>query len=362
VGRTVPQEQALEGAVFAQATYSVSPTLELSGGLRFAHYRFLGPGEVVQYDNPSNPDAEQIAGQARYDNGETIATYNSVEPRLAVRYRLNTQTSFKAGYSRTAQFVNQIFNADSPTPGNQFQLSTPYLEPFRAHAVSLGFFRNFDENNWETSLEVYGRSIDALYDFRDFAELRANANLETEILAGEGRAYGVEVSLKKNQGIINGMVNYTWSRTERQVAGINRGSWYPSNFDMPHNVSLVLNVQPNQRHTITVNFNYNSGRPITAPIGTYPTLEGLRVPVYSARNGLRIPDYHRLDFAYTLGMGYRKDRRFKTSWTFSIYNVYGRENPFTVFYDRAIVDPGRARQLAILGNAFPALTFNFEWK
>lgn len=362
VARTVPREQALEGAVFAQATYSLSPALEVSGGLRFAHYRFLGPGTTIQYQDPLNPSPEQIIGQESYDSGETIATYNSLEPRLSLRYRLTPDASLKAGYSRTAQFVNQIFNADSPTPGNQFQLSTPYLEPFRAHAVSLGFFRNFDENNWETSLEVYGRSIDALYDFRDFAELRANATLETEILAGEGRAYGVEVSLKKNQGIINGMLNYTWSRTERQVAGINRGAWYPSNFDMPHNVSLVLNVQPNQRHTITVNFNYNSGRPITGPVGAYTTLEGLRVPVYSTRNSLRIPDYHRLDFAYTVGMGYRKDRRFKTSWTFSIYNVYGRENPFTVFYDRAIVNPGRARQLAILGNAFPALTFNFEWK
>lgn len=362
VGRTVPQEQAVEGAVFAQATYSLSPALEISGGLRFVNYRFLGPGTTIQYEDPLHPDPEQITGEQTYDNGETIATYNSLEPRLSVRYRLTPDASLKAGYSRTAQFVNQIFNADSPTPGNQFQLSTPYLEPFRAHAVSLGFFRNFEENNWETSLEIYGRHIDALYDFRDFAELRAKNNLETEILAGQGRAYGVELSLKKNTGLINGMLNYTWSRTERQVGGINQNNWYPSNFDMPHNISLILNVQPNQRHTITFNFNYHSGRPITAPTGTYPTLEGLMVPIYSTRNGLRIPDYHRLDVSYTLGKGYRKDRRFKTSWTFSVYNVYGRENPFTVFYDGLIINSGRARQLAILGHAFPAVTFNFEWK
>jgi len=362
VPRSVPQERALESALFGQVTYALSPAVEVSGGLRLVHYRYLGPGDVPNYENPEDPESEEITGISSFGSGETIATYNSLEPRLSVRYRLSPNTSLKAGYSRTAQFINQIFNSDSPTPGNQYQLSTAYLEPNRAHNASIGFFRNFAENEWETSVEVYGRTIDQLYDFKDFAELRANNNLETEVLNGTGRAYGVEVSVKRNIGEWNGFVNYTYSRTERQVGGINRGEWYPSNFDLPHNLAAVVNFQPNQRHTITLNFNYHRGRPVTAPVGTYETLEGLRVPLYSSRNGLRIPDYHRLDFAYTIGMGYRKDRRFKTSWTISVYNVYGRENPFTVFYDREITLPGRARQLAILGNAFPALTFNFEWK
>ncbi|NRB64938.1 MAG: TonB-dependent receptor, partial [Saprospiraceae bacterium] len=342
--------------------YTLSPSVEVSGGIRLVNYRFLGPGEVPRYNDPERPDEDEITEIASFTSGETIATYNSFEPRFSLRYRLNPTTSLKTGYSRTAQFINQIFNADSPTPGNQYQLSTEYLSPNRAHNVSVGIFKNFEENEWETSLEVYGRSIDQLYDFKDFAQLRANNNLETETLEGIGRAYGIELSIKKNRGKYNGMINYTYSRTERQIDGINEGAWYPSSFDLPHNVAAVLNYQPNQRHTITLNFNYHRGRPVTAPVGTYATLDGLLVPLYSSRNGLRIPDYHRLDFAYTIGQGYRKDRRFKTSWTLSVYNVYGRRNPFTVFYDQEITQPGRARQLAVLGSAFPAITFNFEWK
>lgn len=358
--KKLEQERGLESAVFLNADYSVTPALQISAGLRFNLYQFLGEKTVFEYANPDLPNVEEIVDTTFYGGGSTIATYSSLEPRLSVRYRLSADISIKAGYSRTSQFINQIFNTDSPTPTSQFQLSTQYIKPTRSHNFSIGYFQNFNENNWETSLELYGRIIDELFDYKDFAELAANEHLETELLAGEGRAYGVELSLKKNKGLFNGALSYTYARTERQIEGINNNEWYASNFDKPHDVSLVLNYQYNQRHTLTLNFVYGTGRPTTAPLGGYQTSGGINVPIYTARNALRIPDYHRLDLAYTIGKGYRKDRKFKTSWTISLYNVYGRRNAFSVFFTQTPFTAAQANQLSILGSIFPAVTFNFE--
>ncbi|MDX1666130.1 MAG: TonB-dependent receptor, partial [Saprospiraceae bacterium] len=356
----VPQEKGLESAAFFNAEWSVSPAFQFSAGLRFNLYNYFGPQTEFVYASGAPFNRLDIVDTLRFDKGEVIETYNSLEPRLSMRYRLNPESSVKAGYSRTSQFINQIFNTDTPTPISRWQLSTLYIEPQRAHNFSLGYFRNFENNLWETSAEVYYRVMDEMFDFKDFAELNVNEHLETELLRGEGRAYGLELSVKKKEGTFNGWVSYTYSRAERQIPGINQGDWYPSNFDKPHDASLILNYQPNQRNTITLSFNFSSGRPTTPPIGNYQDPSGLIVPVYSDRNQVRIPDYHRLDLAYTLGQGYNRTKKFKTSWTISIYNVYSRENAFSVFFTQGPFRLVQANQLSILGSAFPSLTFNLE--
>jgi hypothetical protein len=358
--KTLEKEQGLESAAFANAEWSLTSALQISGGLRFALYQFLGPKTLYQYQNPEQVRLDEQLGTTFYPSGKTIATYSSLEPRLSMRYRFDAEKSMKLGYSRTAQFINQIFNSDSPTPTSQFQLSTPYIEPTRSHNVALGYFRNYEDNIWETSLEVYGRAIDALFDYKDFAVLNVNPQLETELLKGRGRAYGMELSIRKKQGLVHGMLSYTLSRTERQIEGINQGKWYPSNFDKPHDLSLVLNYQYNQRHTLTLNFTYGSGRPSTAPSGSYRNLAGVPIPIYTERNALRIPDYHRMDLAYTLGRDHRKNNKFKTSWTVSLYNVYARKNAFSVYFTQTPFTGAQANRLAILGSIFPSITFNFE--
>jgi hypothetical protein len=266
----------------------------------------------------------------------------------------------KGGYSRTVQYINQIFNSDSPTPVSQWQLSTNYIRPTRSHNFSLGYFKNFKNDNWETSAEIYGRLVDQLFDYKDFADLSNNPQLETELLAGEGRSYGLELSIRKKVGEVYGSLSYTLSRSERLIDGINDGEWYSSNFDKPHDLSLVFNYQPNRRNTLTVNFVYGSGRPTTPPVGNFVTGNGLVVPVYARRNASRIPDYHRLDVAYTLGKGYKRDKKFQTSWTIAVYNVYARRNAYSVFFTQAAFRGAEANKLSILGTVFPSLTFNFE--
>lgn len=354
--KSLEAEQALESAAFGSVEWTASARLALIAGLRFNHYRFLGPKTVFRYDGPIALENREEA--VRYGKGQAIVTYNNLEPRLSARYRLGSTASIKAGYSRTSQFINQIFNTDTPTPTSQYQLSTEYIRPFRAHNFAAGYFRNSPDNEWEGSAEVFYRNIDQMWDYRDFARLLVNESLETEILNGKGRAYGLELNLKTTRQMVNGQLSYTWSRSERQAPGINRGAWYPSNFDKPHNFNLVVNYQPSQRHNLAFNFTYSTGRPATAPLTNHRLSNGIIVPVYTLRNQLRIPDYHRLDVSYTIGRGYNKHKTLKASWNISIYNVYARKNAFSVFFTPSPSLETVANRLAILGSAFPAITIN----
>lgn len=358
--KSLAEQKGLETALFVNGEITFSPQLLLSAGLRFSTYQFLGPGKVYIYQNDNERTTNTIRDTVTYNNGTSIASYAYPEPRLSVRWRFNSESSLKIGYSRTVQYLNQIFNSDSPTPTSQYQLSTKYIPPNASHNVSVGYFRNYHENTWETSFEIYGRSIDRLFDYKDFATLIVNDHLETEILSGIGKAYGAELSIKKHKGLLHGLAGYTYSRTFRKVNGINNNKWYPTNFDKPHDLRLVVNYNYNQRKTLTMNFTYSTGRPTTAPQGGYRLLNGLPVPIYSARNALRIPDYHRLDVAYTMGKGYRNDKKLKTSWTISLYNVYARKNAFSVYFTQSPFTAAQANKLAILGTIFPSLTFNIE--
>ncbi|MFN0214886.1 MAG: TonB-dependent receptor domain-containing protein [Saprospiraceae bacterium] len=356
--KSLERETGLETALFGSAEWKASSNWLIVGGLRINHYRFLGPKTIYAYDPFVSP--ETLSDTLHFGAGKTIAKYWSLEPRFSARFRIDPYHSIKAGYSRTSQFVNQIFNSDSPTPTSQYQLSTNYLEPFRSHNVALGFFRNSRKNQWELASEVFYRAIDRLWDYRDFAKLVTNETLETEIRFGKGRAYGLELSAKTTRPVYNGQVGYTFSRAERKVAGISRGAWYPSNFDKPHILNLVFNYQPSQRHTWTLQFTYSTGRPTTAPLTNYRLNNNIIVPVYAPRNQVRIPDYHRLDLSYTIGRGYNKNKTLKTSWNFSVYNVYGRKNAFSVFFEPNIYQQPVAKRLAILGSVFPAITLNIE--
>lgn len=360
VSNPLEEEKGLELAAFANGEFNINPELQISAGLRLSYFSFLGPKTVFEYENPDVPSLATTTGTTTYGSGESIANYFNLEPRLSVRYKLGINSSVKGGYSRTVQYINQIFNSDAPTPVSQWQLSTNYIEPTKSHNFSLGFFRNFKDDNWETSAEIYGRTVDQLFDYKDFADLTNNPQLETELLSGEGRSYGLELSVRKKVGEWNGSMSYTLSRSERLIEGINDGNWYPSNFDKPQDLSLIVNYQPNRRNTLTFNFVYGSGRPTTPPVGNFVANNGLVVPIYARRNASRIPAYHRLDIAYTLGKGYKRDKKIQTSWTIAVYNVYARRNAYSVFFTQAAFRGAEANRLAILGTAFPSVTFNFE--
>ncbi|MBK8504176.1 MAG: TonB-dependent receptor [Saprospiraceae bacterium] len=352
-------QKGIEWSLYADFDLKLSVRLSLIGGLRYSIFNALGPQNTFTYKDPSKPSIEGLLEPIRIDDA-IVKSYHNLQPRLSMRYNLTANSSLKAGYGRTAQYINQIYNSETPTPTSFWQLSNQYILPQLAHNFSLGYFHNFSDNLWVTSIEGFYRNIDQLFDFRDFADLLVNDHLETELLAGIGRSYGVELSINRQVGVIHGWLNYTYSKSERQVKGINGGNWYVSNFDKPHDLTLITNFQINKRNSLSINFTYGTGRPITVPVNKYLVQNRVVVLNYSDRNAFRVPDYHRLDFSYTLAQGFRKSKKFKTSWTFSIYNLYGRRNAFSVFLEQGSTGGTKIKRLAVLGSAFPSLTFNFE--
>ncbi len=359
VAQNLDDQKSIEWSLFADFDYQVSPRLSLIGGVRWTLFQFLGPQNTFLYEDPSRPTFEGLLEPITLQQ-QVIQTFQDLQPRLSFRYKLTANSSVKGGYGRTVQYINQIFNSETPTPTNFWQLSNQYIPAQKAHNFSLGYFQNFNDNIWITSLEGFYRNIDALYDYREFADLLVNRHLETELLTGVGRSYGVELSVKRQVGFIHGWVSYTYARSERQIEGINRGAWYPSNFDKTHDLTIVNSLQINKRNSISINFSYSTGRPITIPSNKHLVQDRVVVLSYSERNAFRIPDYHRLDLSYNLAQGLRKSKRFKTSWTFSIYNLYARKNPYSVFAEQAADGTTIIKRLAVLGSAFPSLTFNLE--
>ena len=329
---SLEQEAAVETAAYLMGTYEASRRLSIIAGLRYTWFQ------------------------------EVDATFSQAvpEPRISLRYNLDAESSLKFGYTRASQFINQVSNTASAIPTHIWQLSTQQIPPHLSHNFSLGYFRNFQQNRWITSLDLFYRNIDQLFDVKDFADIIANEQIEAELRQGIGRSRGVELSIKKQRGLFHGWLSYTLSRSERKVKTINQNQWYPASYDKPHEVSLVANIQISKRNTISVHATYATGRPTTIPVDRHLVDDRLILPNYSLRNAFRIPDYHRVDIAYTFSKGFRKSQKFKTSWTFSIYNVYGRKNAFTVFVEQEIVGAPQIKRLAVLGSAFPSLTLNFE--
>ncbi len=354
-----PQDQGIEWGAYADFDWKISARLSLVAGLRYSLFQHLGPLDSYLYEDPENPTLEGIIEPTTFSDKVT-ESYGNLEPRISLRYNVSASSSIKAGYGRTAQYLNQIYNSETPTPTNFWKLSNRYVRPQLAHNYSLGYFHNFSNNLWVTSIEGFYRDIDELFDYRGFADLLINDHLETELLRGVGRSYGVELSINRQVGYVHGWLNYTYSRSERLIDGINDGQWYPSNFDKPHDLNLITNFQINKRNSISFNFTYGTGRPITVPVSRYLVQDRVLVLNYSDRNIFRIPDYHRLDVSYTLAQGFRKSKKFKTSWTFSVYNLYSRRNAYSVFVQQDPSGATRIKKLAVLGSAFPSLTFNFE--
>ncbi len=362
--RQVEKDQGHELAFYLSDEWELSEALSLSVGLRYSIFLQMGPRTVFTYEEDALREPGNIIDTIRYQSGSLIQRYGGLEPRLSLRYRLSTQNSLKVSYNRLRQYNQLISNTTVPTPADIWQLSTPHLPPLVSDNLSAGFFQNLADNTWAFSVEGYFRWLDDLIAYQDLAELFLNEHLETELLSGQGRAYGVELSLRKNHGKWTGWLAYTysrsWIRTPSQFPEetINGGNWFPAPFDQPHQFSLVSRWQFNPKSSLTANFVYNSGRPVIAPVGGY-FLGETYVPHYSGRSEFRIPDYHRLDLAYTYDNSQGRSKGFRGSLTFGIYNVYFRENTFSIFFRRDDNAIPKAFQLAVLGTAFPYVTYNF---
>ena len=306
-----------------------------------------------------------------YGNNEVVTQYGGLEPRAGLRIKTGESSSVKLSYSRINQYINLISNTSVMAPTDVWKLSDTYLKPLTSDQYAIGYFQNFLDNSIEFSLEAYYKQLHNVIEYKSGAEIAMNRYLETDVINAKGYNYGVEFYLKKNSGRLTGWTSYTWSASQRRSDSefpenqINRNTWFPSNYDRPHNFVLNSNYHISRRWRFGATFTYNTGRPVTLPELTY--WQGGNLMIYfSDRNKYRLPDYHRLDISISLDENLRLDKRGKGSWTFSIMNVYGRKNPYSVFYkkehgtwhsDRSF----KLYQLYIVGRALPTVTYNFSF-
>lgn len=354
----LPHKHALEHGLYASNEQKVGANLTIDYGLRWSIFQNIGVDTVYQFD--ANHDTIAGQGYIAYGKNQIFNTYQGLEPRLALNYSLNEKSSVKLSYNRMFQYMHLANNSTSGTPLDVWFPSSTNVVPRRSDQVALGYFRNFKSNMFETSVEVYYKELKNDIDFKDNAQLIFNRLLEGELRIGNGRSYGAEFFIRKQQGKLNGWISYTYSRAFRIIPEINDGIEYPANYDRPHNVSFVLTYELSERWNFGATWVYVSGLPLTVPNGKY-VYQGMVVPIYSARNEERVPDYHRGDLSVTYTPK-REGKKFKDNWNLSIYNTYARKNPFSVVFREDPDNPGKTQAVkTYLFSIIPTVTYNFNF-
>lgn len=348
------KKYAWENAIYLSHEYKPSNLLSIEYGARLTSFSAIGPGTFYTYDSMG-----EAKDSAKYKGGSFVKTYVNVEPRIGVNYIINEKSSVKASYARNTQNLHMLSNSTSGNPTDLWIPSSNNVKPEIADQISLGYFRNFKDNAYEFSCEIYYKDMQNQIDYKDGAELNFNENVEAELLMGKGRAYGMELFLKKKYGKLTGWVGYTLSRTERKIPGINGGQYYAAKQDRTHDIAIVGIYELAKKWTVSASWVYYTGNAVTFPSGKYSS-GGYAVNYYTERNGYRMPSYHRLDVGATWFI--KKTAKRESSLNFSLYNAYGRENAYTITFQEDPNDPTRTQaEQTTLFRWVPSITYNFKF-
>ncbi len=353
---SVPNNNVLEHAVYASNEQQIGAIITVKYGLRYSLFQNIGSGILYNFDKEFNSIDSTV-----YSKGVIFNTFSGIEPRIGVTYSINEYSSVKANYSRTKQYIHLASNSTSGTPLDIWFPSSPNVKPQLADQFALGYFRNFNNNTIETSVEGYFKKNHNAIDFKDHAELLLNKKLEGELRFGTAESYGVEFFFKYQKDKLNGWVSYTLSKSTRKIEDINEGKRYPSSYDKPHNISVVLNYEYTKRISAGMNWVFASGSPVTFPTGR-AIIGNKIVPVYSDRNAYRMPAYHRMDVSVTIKDKERSDRKWNGEWNFSVYNAYGRKNAWVINFVEDQDNPNTIyAEKTYLFSIVPSITYNFNF-
>ncbi|GAB1855996.1 TonB-dependent receptor [Flavobacteriaceae bacterium MHTCC 0001] len=370
------QKRAFENGLYASAEYKISNKLTATVGLRYSYFIRRGGQPILDYEN-NLPivyndalgvyEEGNVIGETNYAKNETIKTYGNLEPRLAMAYQLNDNTSIKAGYSHTAQYLHLLSNTLSVTPLDVWAPSGEFIKPQLSDQYAVGYFKNFKDKTYSLEIEAYYKTVDNRIDYVDGSDLIGQNTIETEILNGELRAYGLEFLFKKNKGDVTGWLAYTISKAEQRTPGgaaggpgINKGNWYDAPHDRTHDVAITGSYKLNDKWNFGANLIYQTGRPVTYPDGQY-TYEDLNIANFSDRNASRLTNYHRLDISAIYVPNIKPDKRWKGEWVFGIYNVYNRRNAASIsFGQNRETGANEATRTAIFG-IVPSVSYNFKF-
>ncbi len=361
----VPQEKAFESAAYISDSYTVTDKLLVDLGLRYSFFGALGTSTQRLYEPNFPLNDATVIGEKNYGNNEVIKTYGGFEPRVAMRYFLGNNFSVKGGFDQTYQYIHLLSSNTTQSPTDTWKLSDLNVKPQVSQQFSLGLYKNLNDKFLEFSIEGYYKKSSNILDYKVAAQLLLNEHIETELLQGEGKASGVEFLVKRTAGRLNGWVGYTYSRTFIKLdikfndERVNNGEYFPANFDKPHDFSMILNYKITQRYSVATNVVYQTGRPITYPIGKYQ-YGNAEYTLYSDRNEFRIPDYFRVDIGFNVEGNHKKNKLAHSFWNFSIYNVLGRNNPYSVYF---VTEKGeiKAYQTSIFAIPIPTVTYNFKF-
>lgn len=351
IASEVPERYALETAAYLSHEWKATERLRVNYGLRYSHFFVLGPGTTYRYDAEDQP-----IDSTSYGSGELVADYGGIEPRVTATYLLDGQSSVKASYARNRQYVHLLSNSTSTTPTDVWLPSSESIQPEIADQLAVGYFRNFADNRYEASVELYYKDLQNQIEYENGADLLLNADVESQLVFGRGYAYGAEFMVKKSLGKFTGWASYTWSRTWREFEEINEGEAFPARQDRIHDLTLVGVYEPTPAWSFSGAFTYFTGDAVTMPSGSY-AVNGQVLPLYTERNGARLPAYHRLDLSATW---YGKNP--KSTLNVSLYNAYGRKNVFALDFQPSEDDPGTLEAVkTYLFRWVPSVTWNFEF-
>lgn len=352
----VPKNYALESGVYISNEQKIGARLTLKYGLRWSIFNNIGKGTLYNFDN----EYEKIDSTV-YPSGEIFNTYSGLEPRIGLTFLLTESSSVKASYSRTRQYIHLASNSTAGTPLDIWFPSSPNVKPQIGDQFAAGYFRNFNNNKIETSVEAYYKHNENAIDFKDHADLLLNREIEGELRFGEAWSYGIEFLCRFNFLKLNGWVSYTLSKTERKVKEINNGNPYPASYDRPHDISMVFNYQLSKRIMIGATWVYMTGSPVTFPTGRFE-YGNIIAPVFSDRNSYRMQDYHRLDISFILKGKEKPGKKWHGEWNFSVYNAYARKNPWVINFEQEKDNPNRTyAEMTYLFGIVPSITYNFNF-
>lgn len=350
----VEKKYALESSAYIGHEWEITQMFSVNYGLRYSAFSWFGPGTVYRF-----ADNEEIISENKYSSGEVIKTYSGLEPRIAANILIDVNSSAKLSYTRAQQSIHLISNSGSRMSMDVWHPSTVIVKPGIADQVSVGYFRNFADNQYESSIEFYYKKMQNLVDYKEGADILLNPYIESQLVFGEGKSYGMEMFVKKNFGRLNGWLGYTLARTERDFEQINDGKPYPAKNDRTHDISLVLMYRLNEKWEISANWVYYTGQAVTFPSGKY-MIDGQTINYFTDRNAYRMPDYHRLDLSATYT--FSKKGRFESGLNFSLYNAYGQKNPYVIYFRENEHNPEITEAVKVyLFTFFPSITFNFKW-
>ena len=362
-------ETSYELSGFGNLNWKPIEQVAFSAGLRFNHYVFVGPYVEATFDDVSG----DLIGSTVFGKGDAVKTYNSLEPRLGANFKLGERTSIKASYARTNQYLQNIYNTTTPLPTSRWKTADPNIKPQQSDTYGLGIYKNNSDNTVEIGLEGYYRSSKNNLTYKPGADFFLEEFIERDVVTATGEAYGAELSFKKVRGTLNGWFNYTYSRSllqsqnEKLADRVNNNQQYPSDFDRPHVFNGTLNIEGDQYNTWSFNFTAQSGRPYTVANSVF-ALENINVPIFIERNNARLRPYHRLDFSWKIKYGKNPNRRWVGDWTFTVYNVYSRRNPFNLYYSQRqdgvdteifLGSPLGTYELSVMNSPLFAVTYNF---